>query len=42
MLTSTRYWRLRVGDYRVIFRIEMTRVAVMMVMTVRHRSKAYG
>ncbi|MXZ70949.1 MAG: hypothetical protein F4Z04_05500 [Acidobacteria bacterium] len=41
-LTSTRHWRLRVGDYRVIFRIDMTRVAVMMVMTVRHRSKAYG
>lgn len=34
-------WRIRVGDYRVIYEIDQKAKAVM-VMRVRHRGKAYG
>jgi mRNA interferase RelE/StbE len=34
-------FRLRVGDYRVIYRIEDDTVTIMVVLTVRHRSHAY-
>jgi mRNA interferase RelE/StbE len=34
-------YRLRVADYRVIYRVEGDTVTVMVVMRVRHRSEAY-
>ncbi|HOC42991.1 MAG TPA: type II toxin-antitoxin system RelE/ParE family toxin [Thermoanaerobaculales bacterium] len=33
-------WRIRIGDYRVIYRVDDT-VSLVTVMVVRHRSKAY-
>jgi mRNA interferase RelE/StbE len=35
-----RRWRLRVGDYRVLYRVDDDRVVVLVV-RVRHRSVAY-
>ena len=33
-------WRIRVGDYRVVYRVDDS-VGTVTVMVVRHRSKAY-
>ncbi|MDT8366777.1 MAG: type II toxin-antitoxin system RelE/ParE family toxin [bacterium] len=33
------YWKLRVGDYRVVFRIEGTEVIVLVI---KHRKDVYG
>jgi len=33
-------WRIRVGDYRVIYRID-DQISLVQVLVVRHRSKAY-
>jgi len=33
------YWKLRVGDYRVVFRIEGTEV---IVLAIKHRKDVYG
>jgi len=40
-LKGREQFRLRVGDYRVLFVIENDVVAVMVVTAVRHRSRAY-
>ena len=40
-LTGSPFRRLRVGNYRVIFRIDREVVAVMLVLRVRHRREAY-
>lgn len=40
-LTGSSFRRIRVGNYRVIFRIEREVVAVMLVLRVRHRREAY-
>jgi len=37
---SENSWRIRIGDYRVIYRIE-DQVLLIQVLAVRHRSKAY-
>ena len=33
------YWKLRVGDYRVVFRIEGNEIVVL---TIKHRKDVYG
>jgi mRNA interferase RelE/StbE len=33
-------WRIRIGDYRVIYRVDDT-ASLVTVMVVRHRSRAY-
>jgi len=33
------YWKLRVGDYRIIYRIEKAKVKIFII---RHRSVVYG
>ena len=40
-LTNSKYLRLRVGNYRVIFSAESGAVAIMLVLRVRHRREAY-
>ena len=40
-LTNSEYRRMRVGDYRVIFKTERGKAAVMAVLRVRHRKDAY-
>lgn len=40
-LSGSDLWRLRVGDYRVIFRPEGEAATVMLVLRVRHRREAY-
>ena len=40
-LQGSEYFRLRVGNYRVIFSIENGQVTVMVVQRVRHRKEAY-
>lgn len=40
-LKGSEDFRLRVADYRVIYRIEGDTVSIMVVMRVRHRSEAY-
>ena len=40
-LTGSEYRRMKVGQYRVIFRIERDTIAVMIVLRVRHRREAY-
>lgn len=40
-LTNSKYLRLRVGNYRVIFSIENGAVAILLVQRVRHRREAY-
>lgn len=40
-LTGSPFRRIRVGNYRVIFRIEREAVAIMLVLRVRHRREAY-
>ncbi len=40
-LTGSEYRRMKVGQYRVIFRIEHDTIAVMIVLRVRHRREAY-
>ena len=40
-LTGSPFRRLRVGSYRVLFRIDREVVAVMLVLRVRHRREAY-
>ncbi len=42
MLTGSEYRRMRVGHYRIIFRIERDKTAIMVVLRVRHRREAYG
>ena len=42
LLTGSTNRRMRVGNYRVIFSIEDDKVAVMIVLRVRHRREAYG
>lgn len=32
------YWKLRVGDYRIIYRIEKTKIKILVI---RHRSVVY-
>lgn len=32
------YWKLRVGDYRIIYRIEKTKIRILVI---RHRSVVY-
>lgn len=39
ILAGSRYWRLRVGNYRVIFNAESD--GIMIVLRVRHRRAAY-
>lgn len=41
MLTDSEYRRMKVGRYRVIFRIERGKIAVMVILRVRHRREAY-
>lgn len=40
-LQGSEYFRLRVGNYRVIFSIENGQVTVMIVQRIRHRKEAY-
>ncbi|MCC9625912.1 type II toxin-antitoxin system RelE/ParE family toxin [Thalassospira sp. MA62] len=40
-LQGSEYFRLRVGNYRVIFSIENGQVTIMVVQRVRHRKEAY-
>ena len=40
-MTNSEYRRIRVGDYRVIFKTEHGKAAVMVVLRARHRSEAY-
>ena len=40
-LTNSDYLRLRVGNYRVIFSVDNSTVAIMLVLRVRHRREAY-
>lgn len=40
-LTGSEYRRMKVGQYRVIFRIEHDTIAVMIVLRVRHRKESY-
>ena len=40
-LTGSPYRRLRVGDYRVLFRVDSGTVTTLVVLRVRHRSEAY-
>lgn len=40
-LTGSEYRQMKVGRYRVIFRIEHDTIAVMVVLRVRHRKEAY-
>ena len=40
-LVNSDYLRLRVGNYRVIFRTESGVVAIMLIVRVRHRREAY-
>ena len=41
MLTGSAHRRMRVGNYRVIFTVESDKIAVMVVLRVRHRREAY-
>ena len=41
MLTGGEHRRMRVGSYRVIFTVESDKIAVMVVLRVRHRREAY-
>ena len=41
-LLESAYFRLRIGDYRVLFTIEETAIAIMVVARVRHRREANG
>ena len=41
ILTGSPHRRMRVGNYRVIFTVESHRIAVMIVLRVRHRRVAY-
>ena len=41
MLTGSTYRRTRIGNDRVIFTVESDRIAVMVVLRVRHRREAY-
>lgn len=36
------YWKLRVGDYRLVCRIETRDEQIVLVIYVAHRSRAYG
>ena len=40
-LVGSEYLRMRVGDYRVIFKLEHGKTAVMAIMRVRHRRESY-
>jgi mRNA interferase RelE/StbE len=40
-LTNSPFYRLRVGDYRVIFSLDDELVVLMTVIRVRHRREAY-
>ena len=40
-LADSRYRRLRVGSYRVLFSVETSTITVLVVLRVRHRSGAY-
>ena len=40
-LTNSEYLRMRVGNYRVIFRIENGTAAILVILRVRHRREAY-
>ncbi|WP_207160464.1 type II toxin-antitoxin system RelE family toxin [Rhodospirillum rubrum] len=40
-MVGSPFYRLRVGDYRVIFSLTAETVAVMVVIRVRHRREAY-
>lgn len=40
-LKGSEYRRMKVSQYRVIFRIEHSTIAVMIILRVRHRREAY-
>ncbi len=40
-LVNSDYLRLRVGNYRVIFSVENSAVAILLILRVRHRREAY-
>lgn len=40
-LTGSEYRRMKVGQYRVIFRVEHDKIDVMVILRVRHRREAY-
>ena len=40
-LTGSKYRRLRVGNYRVLFNIEHDKTVTMVVLRVRHRRESY-
>ena len=40
-LADSRYRRLRVGSYRVLFSVETNAITVLVVLRVRHRREAY-
>ncbi len=40
-LADSRYRRLRIGSYRVLFSVETNAITVLVVLRVRHRSEAY-
>ena len=40
-LADSRYRRLRIGSYRVLFSVETNTVTVLVVLRVRYRSEAY-
>ena len=41
-LLDSAYYRLRIGDYRVLFTIEEAAIAIMVAARIRHRREAYG
>lgn len=40
-LVNSDYLRLRVGNYRVIFKVENGAVAILLILRVRHRRESY-
>lgn len=40
-LVGGEYFRMRVGNYRVVFAVERGRIVIMVVLRVRHRREAY-
>ena len=41
-LTDSPYRRMRVGNYRILFKVEPGTVAIMVILRVRHRKEAYA
>ena len=40
-LADSRYRRLRIGSYRVLFSVDTNTITVLVVLRVRHRNEAY-